>query len=84
MTTKLPEGFPNARTYYGRTIQRCLWADNPHGGEWLVQAYHQTGVRWSDEECSHYQTLAEAKAAIREVMAISIAATNEIGVHTTT
>jgi hypothetical protein len=70
MTTKLPEGFPNARTYYGRTIQRCLWADNPHGGEWFVQTYHKPGNRastpWSDEECPHYQTLAEAKVAIRE------------------
>lgn len=65
MIKKLPIGFPNARTYYGMTIRRCGWADNPHGGEWLVQTYHQTGVRWSDEECPHYDTLREAKAAIQ-------------------
>ena len=52
-------------TYRGQRIIRCNWEEGRHRGEWYVQTYHSpTGMAWSDEECPHYDTIAEAKAYI--------------------
>ena len=52
-------------TYWGHRIIRCNWEKGRHRGEWYVQTYHSpTGMAWSDEECPHYDTIAEAKAYI--------------------
>jgi hypothetical protein len=56
----------DSRTYRGMTIYRCLWAGDPHGGKWVVQTYHESGMPWADECCPHYWTLDQAKEAIRE------------------
>jgi hypothetical protein len=41
-----------------------------HRGRWIIQTYHKpTGILYRDEACLHYQTLAEARAAISEDMA---------------
>lgn len=54
------------RMYKGQMIRECCWAEGEHAGKWIVQTYHHTGLPWSDEECPHYWTLADAKAAINE------------------
>lgn len=54
------------RMYRGQLIRECCWAKGEHAGKWIVQTYHQTGMQWSDEECPHYWTLADARAAIDE------------------
>ena len=54
-------------THRGYSIEPCEWADNPHGGRWAIRSVHrQTGIRWSDQECKHTHTLAEAKRYIDE------------------
>ena len=59
--------------YKGHWILRCHWADDPHGGKWYVQSYHQSGtmvmpstnaLTWADEATRHHRTLAEAREYI--------------------
>jgi hypothetical protein len=51
----------NANEY----VRRCEWAEGEHRGRWIVQTYHgPTGMPWSDQECPHYQTRAEARVAL--------------------
>jgi len=55
------------RLYHGKIIRACVSAEQgaySHRGRWIVQAHHETGNLLSDELCPHYQTLAQAKAAI--------------------
>ena len=52
------------RRYRGQRILRCHWADDPHGGRWYVQSYHDSGMPWADEETPHHRTLAEAREYI--------------------
>ena len=52
------------RVYGGHLIYRCRWAGDPHGGKWVVQTHHESGMPWSDEHCPHFATLREAKAEI--------------------
>ena len=54
------------RRYRGQRILRCHWADDPHGGRWYVQSYHDSGMPWADEATPHHRTLAEAREYIRE------------------
>ena len=54
------------RIYRGHAIYRCEWADDPHGGKWVVQTHHESGTPWADEYCPHYQTLREAREAITQ------------------
>ena len=54
------------RQYRGRAIYECEWVKGEHSGRWIVQTYHQpTGLPWSDANCPHFSTLAQAKAWIR-------------------
>ena len=47
------------------TVYRC--ESTEHRGRWIVQTYHYaTGMPWADQECPHYQTRAEARAAAKE------------------
>ena len=50
--------------YKGHRILECAWANEPHGGRWYVQSYHETGTQWADEDTRHHRTLAETKEAI--------------------
>jgi hypothetical protein len=53
------------RTYRGWPIRPCCWSKGQHYGRWIVQARHMpTGIPYSDEECSHFNTIAEARAAV--------------------
>ena len=52
--------------YRGQTIKPCEFAIGEHRGRWAVRTRHITGVPFADDFCAHYQTLAEAKAAIDE------------------
>lgn len=55
------------RKYKGQIIRDCAWADGEHNGKYVVQTYHAgTGMPWSDEECPHYWSLAQAREAINE------------------
>ena len=54
-------------TYRGQRIVRCNWEEGRHRGEWYIQTYHSpTGMPWSDEECPHYATLAQARDYIKD------------------
>jgi hypothetical protein len=39
-------------------------ADDPHGGKWYVQSYHEAGMQWADEATRHHRTLADAREYI--------------------
>ena len=55
------------RKYKGQMIRECDYARGEHNGRWIIQTYHgPTGNPWSDENCPHYHTLAEARASINE------------------
>ena len=58
----------DTRHYKGFRIQRCLWEKGAHYGPWFVQSYHQTGMPYADEICTHYVSLVAAKEAINEGM----------------
>ena len=64
------------RKYNGYIIRDCAWAGDPHRGKYLVQTYHESGSPWSDEQCPHYATLADAKADIRAWAAHGLTATH--------
>lgn len=52
---------------FGETVAPCEWAPGEHKGRWVWRSTHvPTGRRWSDESCSHFQTLGEARVAIAE------------------
>ena len=60
-----------SRIYKGQTIRVCERVKGEHSGRWSVQGYHTgTNLPLSDELCSHYQTIAEARAAINGVAAL--------------
>ena len=44
-------------------IRRCEWEEGRHTGKWIVQTYHETGMRYADELCPHYQTRKGAREA---------------------
>ena len=52
--------------YRGNRIYECECAPSEHRGGWFIQAYHPTGIPYSDELCPHFQSIHEAKEAIRE------------------
>ena len=52
------------RRYRGHRILRCHWAGDPHGGRWYVQARHESGMQWADEDTPHHRTLADAREYI--------------------
>ena len=55
-----------ATTYRGQRIIRCNWEEGRHRGEWYIQTYHSpTGMPWSDEECPHFDTIAQARNYIK-------------------
>lgn len=51
--------------YMGQTIAPCERASGEHRGRWVVMAYHESGLPWSDDLLTHHHTLAEAKESIR-------------------
>lgn len=55
-----------AHRYRGNNIYECERVEGEHAGKWTVQTYHQTGHPYADELCPHFQTLAEARAWIKE------------------
>ena len=59
--------------YRGQRIYSCERVHGTHTGRWIVQSYHATGLPLADELCGHYHTLAEAKAAISEQVAYTLA-----------
>lgn len=54
------------RMYKGQLISECTCGKRERGGKWIIQTYHHSGNPWGDEECPHYYSLANAKAAIDE------------------
>ena len=52
--------------YRGQTIKPCEFAIGEHRGRWAVRVPGKSGFLFADEYCAHYQSLAEAKAAIDE------------------
>ena len=54
-------------TYRGQRIVRCNWEEGRHRGAWYIQTYHSpTGMAWSDEECPHVDSIAQARNYIAE------------------
>jgi hypothetical protein len=54
-------------TYRGHEICPVQYADKAgQGYRWYVQSYHQTGIAYGSDCCTHYYTLAAAKTAIDE------------------
>ena len=62
-------------TYKGHVIERCESAyagreGSGHPGKWIVRSYHfATGMRIFDQQCPHYQTLAQAREAVTQDIA---------------
>lgn len=66
-------------TYMGESIYRCERASGEHRGGWIVQAYHETGMLYADEQCPHYGTLAAAREAIRDAALYAARAASRAG-----
>lgn len=66
-------GLPSrTHAYRGTMIEPCESARQgqdaySHRGPWIVRTYHKTGVRWSDQECPHFGTLADARRHLDDV-----------------
>lgn len=54
------------KTYKGRPIYECERVKGEHRGRWIVQTYHYSGMRYADELCPHFGTLADAREYITE------------------
>ena len=52
------------RHYKGYSIRPCQRLKGEHAGRWIVQAYHASGVPFSDDLCPHFKTLPEARTCI--------------------
>ena len=55
--------------YRGQTIYPCERARGEHRGRWIIQSYHESGMPWADEECTHTVTLAAAREIIDQRLA---------------
>ena len=56
--------------YLGEIIEPCESAiqgpGTRHLGQWIVRTYHRpSGLPWSDQECPHFPTMADAQLWIR-------------------
>ena len=62
-------------TYMGERILRCERAPGEHRGRWIIQRYHLASIDgdrdqpYADEVCPHFNTLRDARDAIREEVA---------------
>ena len=66
-TTQYRGPVTRTRRYHGQMIRDCERETGYHPGRWVIVRYHQvTGLPYSDEFCSHYATLSQARDAINE------------------
>lgn len=52
-----------SHTYMGRTIRRTSWVGSRR---WYLPALHPTGIPMDEKECRQFDSLPDAKEAIRE------------------
>lgn len=54
------------RRYMGLHIWSCDYAEGVHDGKWYVETHHpQTGYLYECGDCRHFNSIEDAKAAIR-------------------
>ena len=54
--------------YMRNTIKQCERVTGEHDGEWIIQSYHLSGMKYADELCLHFKTLNDTKKYIKEII----------------